>query len=398
MSASLLCLPPLSLYIHIPWCLKKCPYCDFNSHASTGELPEKAYIEKLLEDLEQDLSYVQGRNLRSIFIGGGTPSLFAPQSIATLLERISRMITFSDDIEITMEANPGTFETEKFALFRQAGVNRLSIGIQSFDQQFLKKLGRVHDDNEARHAAANVRAAGFENFNLDLMFGLPGQDKAQALADLETALSFEPPHLSWYQLTIEPNTAFYSKTPVLPEDDSIGEMHDAGIDLLAGNDMQRYEVSAFSVPGLPSSHNLNYWQFGDYLGIGAGAHGKITFPEENKILRSRKKRQPENYLKSNDTSTAETLVISRAELPLEFMMNVLRLREGCDAQLFEHYTGLPLATVSDKISLLQDRGLLRQDGICATDKGYLLLNSLLEEFLPSVPQHRDNIALHSLEK
>ena len=214
MSPNLLSLPPLSLYIHIPWCLKKCPYCDFNSHANTGDLPEKAYVEKLLHDLEQDLSYVQGRSLRSLFIGGGTPSLFSPESIATLLEKIAQLIKFSDDMEITMEANPGTFETEKFALFRQAGVNRLSIGIQSFAQHFLKKLGRVHDDNEARHAAANVMTAGFDNFNLDLMFGLPGQNEAQALADLETALSYEPPHLSWYQLTIEPNTAFYSKPPL----------------------------------------------------------------------------------------------------------------------------------------------------------------------------------------
>lgn len=398
MSPNLLSLPPLSLYIHIPWCLKKCPYCDFNSHANTGDLPEKAYVEKLLHDLEQDLSYVQGRSLRSLFIGGGTPSLFSPESIATLLEKIAQLIKFSDDMEITMEANPGTFETEKFALFRQAGVNRLSIGIQSFAQHFLKKLGRVHDDNEARHAAANVMTAGFDNFNLDLMFGLPGQNEAQALADLETALSYEPPHLSWYQLTIEPNTAFYSKPPALPEDDSIIEMHEAGIALLSGYGMERYEVSAFSKPGLASTHNLNYWQFGDYLGIGAGAHGKITLPEENKILRSRKKRQPEHYLQSTDTCTAESVVISEQDLALEFMMNVLRLRDGCDAPLFEQRTGLPLASVSEKIELLQDKGLLRQDGICSTEKGFQLLNSLLEEFLPTAPQNRDTIALHPIPK
>jgi len=263
MTAPALTLPPVALYIHIPWCLKKCPYCDFNSHANNGTLPEAAYLERLIADLEQDLHYLQGRKFTSIFIGGGTPSLFSPTGIEKLLTAVENLAGFASDIEITLEANPGTFELKKFSAFRSAGINRLSIGIQSFQQPFLEKLGRVHSDKEALTAAENALSAGFENFNLDLMFGLPGQSEGDALKDLEMAIACNPPHLSWYQLTIEPNTLFYSKPPPLPNDDLVSGMQEAGIDFLSSHGLDRYEVSAFSGPDQKSRHNLNYWQFGD---------------------------------------------------------------------------------------------------------------------------------------
>lgn len=375
--------PPLALYVHIPWCLKKCPYCDFNSHAVSGKLPESDYIDQLVTDLKADLYFVQGRTLSSIFIGGGTPSLFSPDSFETLLADINDLVPFSDDIEITLEANPGTFEMEKFRAYRQAGINRLSIGIQSFDDGFLKALGRVHDEKEARQAAGQVHDAGFDNFNLDLMFGLPGQNTKQALADLETALACNPAHLSWYQLTIEPNTVFYSRPPSLPDDDALATMQEAGISLLKHHGLHQYEVSAFSQEGKRSRHNLNYWQFGDYLGIGAGAHGKITLADEGRLVRTRKRRQPGHYLERGANLTAEVIDIPAAELPLEFMMNVLRLREGCDESLFPERTGLALETLSEPVLALRQRGLLEEDRFVASAKGFLHLNSVLDEFLPS---------------
>lgn len=388
-------LPPLGLYIHIPWCLKKCPYCDFNSHAIEDELPEAEYCKQLIRDLTLDLPLVQGRQLDSIFIGGGTPSLFSPESIGKLLEKVSTKIPFAPDIEITLEANPGTFETEKFSRFREAGINRLSIGIQSYDQQKLSALGRVHSDQEALDASANASNAGFDNYNLDLMFGLPGQTMQQALEDLETALANDPTHLSWYQLTLEPNTVFYSKPPVLPDDDFIAQLQEKGIALLEKNGFFRYEVSAFSIHGKNSAHNMNYWQFGDYLGIGAGAHGKITIPDERKIIRTRKTRQPSSYLQQKDSFTVEAKEISELDLPLEFLMNALRLSEGCDTKLFEERTGLSMNSIQAQIDSLRKKGLLQKERLAATDRGFLFLNSLLEEFLPSVHQDKDQIPVHS---
>ena len=395
MSQSRLILPPLSLYIHIPWCLKKCPYCDFNSHAYAGDLPEKPYIDNLLADLESDLPYVQGRELVSIFIGGGTPSLFSPASISRLLSEIEKLIPFSKAIEITMEANPGTFEINKFKGFRSAGINRLSIGIQSFDKAALKALGRVHDDAEARTAAENVRAAGFENFNLDLMFGLPDQSIEDALVDLDIALQCEPPHLSWYQLTIEPNTVFYSQPPLLPEDDLVSEMQDKGIALLAAHKLSRYEISAFCRPDKASTHNLNYWRFGDYLGIGAGAHGKVSLPGEQRIMRTRKTRQPAKYLANAQNMMAGLTEVSVADLPLEFMMNALRLVSGSDEMSFEQRTGLSINSISSELARLRTGGLLGKDTLATTDQGYKFLNNVLAEFLPADDQANDRIPLRS---
>ena len=274
----MLSLPPLSLYIHIPWCVRKCPYCDFNSHRSPDDLPEDDYVDALLEDLESDRVHAQGRPLRSIFIGGGTPSLFSPRAYQRLLAGIRHAVPFDDNLEITLEANPGTFEQEKFSAYRAAGINRLSIGIQSFNPLHLQALGRIHDDTEALRAAAIARRAGFDNLNLDLMFGLPGQSRREALDDLRRAADCAPAHLSWYQLTIEPNTEFYRRPPPLPGDDALAAMQEEGQALLARAGYRQYEISAYSQPGRACAHNLNYWTFGDYLGIGAGAHGKLTHP------------------------------------------------------------------------------------------------------------------------
>ncbi|MDG2176731.1 MAG: radical SAM family heme chaperone HemW [Gammaproteobacteria bacterium] len=394
MTAPALTLPPVALYIHIPWCLKKCPYCDFNSHANDRTLPEAAYIEKLIADLEQDLPYLQGRKFTSIFIGGGTPSLFSPAGIEKLLTAVENLAGFASDIEITLEANPGTFELEKFSAFRSAGINRLSIGIQSFQQSFLEKLGRAHSDKEALTAAENALSAGFENFNLDLMFGLPGQSIEEALKDLEMAIACNPPHLSWYQLTIEPNTLFYSKPPSLPNDDLVSGIQEAGIDLLSSHGLDRYEVSAFCGPDQESRHNLNYWLFGDYLGIGAGAHGKITLPEENLILRTQKVRQPDNYLQQ-ENPVAEVAKVQTSELPLEFMMNVLRLSKGCDQVLFGERTGLALQSIEPVLASLRDKNLLRNDRLQATSKGFLFLDTVLTEFTKFMPG--DNHTLERIE-
>jgi putative oxygen-independent coproporphyrinogen III oxidase len=379
-------LPPLSLYVHVPWCVRKCPYCDFNSHQREGELPEAAYVDALLADLRTDAPHAQGRRLQSIFIGGGTPSLFSPRAFATLLTECDRLIPFAPDIEITLEANPGTAEQEKFSGFRAAGINRLSIGVQSFDAGNLQRLGRIHDGGEALRAADFARKAGFDNFNLDLMFGLPAQSTEQALADLRTAISCAPTHLSWYQLTIEPNTEFFRRPPALPHDDAIAEMQDAGIALLRQHGYERYEISAYSQPGKRARHNLNYWEFGDYLGIGAGAHGKVTLPGTQQILRSRKTRMPAHYLDAAPEPArfmTEAKVVPREELPLEFMMNALRLSDGVPAESFAARTGLPLDSLADSLAALRQRGLLTGDPsrIQPTPKGLLFLNELLLEFM-----------------
>lgn len=375
-------LPPLSLYIHVPWCIRKCPYCDFNSHKADETLPEREYIQALLADLEQDLHWVQGRDIQSIFIGGGTPSLLSVSAYQTLFSELKKRLRFADDIEITLEANPGTFEAEKFAGYRQLGINRLSIGIQSFQPQHLEKLGRVHDREQALNAIRLARESGFDNFNLDLMHGLPGQTIEQAIDDLKTALSFEPQHLSWYQLTIEPNTEFYKRPPLLPEDDTLWDIQEAGLELLAQHGFEHYEISAFCQPGKASKHNLNYWQFGDYLGIGAGAHGKVTLSEANTIMRTNKTRLPKDYLNPDKRFLAGKQTIEPEDIGLECLMNALRLRQGIAVDDFEERTFLSLDAVAESINKAQQLGLLNIDKrIYATEKGQQYLNELLALFL-----------------
>jgi putative oxygen-independent coproporphyrinogen III oxidase len=375
-------LPPLSLYIHVPWCVRKCPYCDFNSHAQDGTLPEADYVARLLEDLQQDIEAVQGRELQSIFIGGGTPSLFSADAFAFLLDAVNRMLPFAHDIEITLEANPGTAEQQKFTGYRSAGINRLSIGVQSFNAEHLKVLGRIHDRDEAVRAADFARRGGFDNFNLDLMFALPQQSTTQALQDLQQAIACGPTHISWYQLTIEPNTEFFSKPPVVPEDDAVSDMQDAGMALLQEHGYARYEISAYAQAGRQARHNLNYWRFGDYLGIGAGAHGKLT-QADGSIVRTRKTRMPAHYLDRSRTLLTESRKIPAKELPFEFMMNALRLCEGFPAALFEARTGLALEEIAAALTKLRQRGLLLDDAarLQPSETGLRYLNDLLLEFM-----------------
>ena len=362
--------------------MRKCPYCDFNSHTAAPEIPEQAYINALIADLQQDQKWAQGRKLTSIFFGGGTPSLFSAAGIGQILNAAERLIGFESDIEITLEANPGTAEQEKFSGFRSAGVNRLSIGIQSFNDQHLLKLGRIHDGTQALSAIETARRAGFDNFNLDLMHGLSGQTVEQARRDLQLASDSGALHISWYQLTIEPNTEFYSRPPQLPEEDALVDIQQAGMELLDGGGYAQYEVSAFAQPGRASQHNMNYWQFGDYLGIGAGAHGKITMPADNSILRSNKTRQPDNYLVRDPLTLAQHKLIPVDELAVEFMMNGLRLREGLNADYFTPRTGLPAASIAKQVAKLQSQGLLEVNDrrYQATPLGYQFLNSLLQGF------------------
>ena len=375
--------PPLSLYIHFPWCVRKCPYCDFNSHEAT-QIPEQEYLAALLTDFDQDQAYWQNKTLHSIFMGGGTPSLFSAAGMDFLLKELRQRINFADDMETTLEANPGTFEQEKFQGYRQAGINRLSLGVQSFQEHQLKALGRIHNSNEAVHAIESVREAGFDNFNIDLMHGLPDQTEAQALNDLQTAIDLNPTHLSWYQLTIEPNTVFYSKPPPLPEDETLWNIQEAGQQLLALRGYRQYEISAYSQPGKQCRHNLNYWQFGDYLALGAGAHGKITLPNDNRIIRYQKTRLPKNYLNSAKPFTAQTQTIATEDLPFEFFMNSFRLSGGANKQAFRDYTGLSETAVHNPIQQAIQKGLIHDTSShwIPTEKGLLYLNNLLQLFLP----------------
>lgn len=375
-------LPPLALYIHIPWCVRKCPYCDFNSHAAGPTLPEEEYVDALLADLDSDLQHAHGRPLTSIFFGGGTPSLFSDRALGRLLEGVERRIAFADDIEITLEANPGTFEQAKFKGYRSLGINRLSIGVQSFQEAKLKALGRIHNGDEAIRAADMARAAGFDNFNLDLMHGLPEQSIEDALFDLRTAIAQAPTHLSWYQLTMEPNTVFWSQPPQLPEDDLLWDIQEAGQALLAAEGYAQYEVSAYARPGRQARHNLNYWTFGDFLGIGAGAHAKRSTPD-GRILRTWKTRLPKDYLDPSKAYQAGERVLDAEELPFEFLMNVLRLTEGAPVELFSQRTGLPLAQLDGARREGERLGLLQADDrrLVATARGQLFLNDLLQLFL-----------------
>jgi len=376
-------LPPMALYIHIPWCVKKCPYCDFNSHTAGPDLPEEEYVDALLADLDADLAQVYGRSLSSIFFGGGTPSLFSAKALGRLLEGVERRIAFAADIEITLEANPGTFEQAKFKDYRRLGINRLSIGVQSFQAPKLIALGRIHDGNEAVHAADMARAAGFDNFNLDLMHGLPDQSIEDALSDLRTAIAQGPMHLSWYQLTVEPNTVFWNQPPVMPEDDILWDIQEAGQALLAAEGYVQYEVSAYAQAGKAARHNLNYWTFGDFLGIGAGAHAKLS-QRDGRISRSWKTRLPKDYLDASKRFSAGERVLGADELPFEFLMNVLRLTDGVASELFTQRTGLPLSLLAAARSEAQQRGLMLADPqrLAATREGQLFLNDLLQHFLP----------------
>jgi oxygen-independent coproporphyrinogen-3 oxidase len=378
-------LPPLSLYVHLPWCLKKCPYCDFNSHEQTGEVPEARYLDALCADLEASLPLIWGRRVHSIFIGGGTPSLFSPAGIDRLLSDIRARLPLEPGAEVTLEANPGTFELERFRAFRSAGVTRLSIGVQSFDDAALQRLGRVHDAAQARAAVAEAQAA-FDTFNIDLMYALPGQSLQALRADLDQALSFEPPHLSIYHLTIEPNTVFARHPPPLPDNDLASEMLDLITERTAAVGLQRYEVSAFARPGHRCAHNLNYWEFGDYLGIGAGAHGKLSFP--HRVLRQVRWREPAAYMQhalaGNAVSNATE--VARRDLPFEFMLGALRLKEGFEMQQFSRRTGLPLSAVQDALERARQRGLIEGDEgaerVQPSARGFDFLSDLQAMFLP----------------
>lgn len=374
-------LPPLSLYIHLPWCERKCPYCDFNSHES-NHVPEQAYITALLQDLDADLAMAAGREIQTLFIGGGTPSLFSAEAISRLLAGIGDRLELAPDAEATMEANPGSAEADKFLGFRQAGINRLSLGVQSFQDDKLGALGRVHDSKQARAAIEYASAAGFDSFNIDLMHGLPGQTEADAIYDLETAISFHPPHLSWYQLTIEPNTVFNKRPPALPVEDALANIQDRGELLLENQGYAQYEVSAYSRPELQCQHNLNYWSFGDYLALGAGAHGKIT-AADGSIRRYAKTRAPQDYLHGK-RYTASKRVLNQGELIEEFMMFALRLNNGFSTQRFEQVTGLSADQLRPKVRSLADRELLStdRDNIRATPLGRRFLDSVIAEFLP----------------
>ena len=369
---------PLSLYLHFPWCVRKCPYCDFNSHEHEGDIPEASYIEAILRDLNRDLTtFVDAdlsRAVTSIFMGGGTPSLFSPSAMSELLDSLKSKLDISISTEITLEANPGTTDFEKFAGYFAAGINRLSIGVQSFSSKQLINLGRIHTANEVTEAYFAAREAGFKNINLDLMHGLPGQNLGNALKDLEAAIQLGPEHISWYQLTIEPNTVFYKRPPNLPNDDTLWEIYEAGLRKLADAGYERYEVSAFAKPGMQAQHNLNYWQFGDYLGLGAGAHGKLTRPDG--IIRTTKTRLPADYLKRQKSTQAP---ISQEDLMLEFLMNALRLTDGFNKDVYAERTGLKHETLDEFIQSGLSQGLIEtsESKVRPTSRGLQYLNELL---------------------
>lgn len=375
---------PLSLYIHFPWCVRKCPYCDFNSHEVGGAIPEAAYIDALLADLQQELPAVWGRPVQSIFIGGGTPSLMSPEGLDRLMSQLRALLGFGPEIEITLEANPGT--VQRFTEFRAAGINRLSIGIQSFDEDKLQQLGRIHSREEALRAAEAARTAGFDNFNLDLMFGLPGQNEEQALKDVQQVIALAPSHISYYQLTIEPNTAFAQRPPVVPEEEALWAIQCSGQETLAAAGYVQYEVSAYAREDARCRHNLNYWQFGDYLGIGPGAHGKITHAGEGRVVRTAKQRHPQKYLQtaSSDAVVTSHRQLDRKDLALEFMMNALRLTQGFDSHLFQAHTGLPLSALARPLEQAVKLGLLewQPQRIRPTERGRNYLNELLQLFMP----------------
>lgn len=375
-------LPPLSLYIHIPWCVRKCPYCDFNSHEVRGSLPEKEYVAALVRDLELALPQIWGRKVYTVFFGGGTPSLLSGESVAEILRQARMLLPLDINAEITLEANPGTVEADKFALFKEAGVNRLSLGVQSFNDAHLRALGRIHSADEAKRAIG-IAQRHFDNINLDLMYALPQQTLGEALQDVQTALQFKPQHLSCYHLTLEPNTLFYRNPPSLPDDDASSDMQQRIEELLAAYGYEHYETSAFALRGHRSRHNLNYWQFGDYLGIGAGAHTKLSF--HDKIIRQMRHKHPQAYLEAvaRGTLLQEEHEVTHNDIAFEFMMNALRLNGGFDSSLFQERTSLPLLSIRHELAEAGERGLLYQDHkrIAPTESGRRFLNDLLQIFL-----------------
>lgn len=381
-------LPPLSLYVHIPWCVRKCPYCDFNSHVKPQHLPVEEYTKALLDDLSQDSHFAQGRKVHSIFFGGGTPSLFPPEAIEQVLVEVDKQIGINTNAEITLEANPGTAEYFDFEMIRSAGVNRVSLGVQSFNDEHLSSLGRIHNNEQVHTAYKKARQAGFDNINLDLMHGLPNQSLKEGIDDLRQAIALRPEHISWYQLTIEPNTEFYSRPPTLPKEDTLVDILEKGNELLSQGGYHQYEISAYSQKGKTSQHNINYWQFGDYIGIGAGAHGKTSQVVSPEIIRTQKTRLPKDYMQPNKPFSTSTLAISQSQLPLEFMMNALRLRKGVPLSLWEDLTRMPLSAIEEDIKRLQKKGLLAiirtesgLDHLTTTELGKRFLNDILEEFV-----------------
>ena len=383
-------LPPLSLYIHVPWCVRKCPYCDFNSHEARGEIPESAYVAALVADLDLALPLIWGRRVYTIFFGGGTPSLMSAETIDAILSAVRARVPLATDAEITLEANPGTFESERFAAYRAAGVNRLSIGIQSFNERHLQALGRIHDAGQA-HRAIEIAREHFENFNLDLMYALPGQTPIEARADIDAAIAYEPPHLSVYHLTIEPNTFFYTHPPQVPDDDTAAEMEDLIAGALREAAYEHYETSAYARSGARARHNLNYWRFGDYLGIGAGAHSKLTFPD--RVVRQARYRQPREYMDRAIAGGALQTdhAIETGDIAFEFMMNALRLNDGFPSALFEERTGLPLTCVLPALDTAERRGFIERDHqhIRPTELGRRFLNDLLQIFMPAETRRRE---------
>ncbi len=375
-------LPPLSLYIHIPWCVQKCPYCDFNSHGQKGQvLPESEYVSHLLDDLTEDAKLVGDRAIHSIFIGGGTPSLFSAQAIQTLLDGVKKRVNLLVDAEITMEANPGTVESQRFADYVKAGITRISIGVQSFQPEKLAALGRIHDENQALNAVKLAKSIDLNSFNLDLMHGLPKQSLEDAMFDLNSAITQQPPHLSWYQLTIEPNTQFHSKPPKLPEDELLWDIQERGDELLKQAGFEQYEISAYSQVGQQCQHNLNYWRFGDYLGIGCGAHGKITLANKNQIVRTVKVKHPKGYMDLTRSYMSDKKVVPSEDLPFEFFMNRFRLLEPCPKSDYSDFTGLAMDDSTKKnLQIALNRGLLVEsaDEWRVTQLGRRYLNTLLE--------------------
>jgi len=379
-------LPPLSLYIHVPWCIQKCPYCDFNSHKSPDNLPEDAYVDALIRDLEQELPSVWGRTIQTIFIGGGTPSLFSAKAYERLFSSIRALLPLSPQVEITLEANPGTFEAQRFSDYLDIGINRLSIGVQSFNDTSLTALGRIHDSQQAITAIETAHKVGFKNVNLDLMFGLPHQTEKTAQYDVETVISLEPNHISYYQLTLEPNTLFYQQPPALPDEDPIIDWQIANQQRLANAGYQQYEVSAYAKKNSQCQHNLNYWQFGDYLGIGAGAHGKVSDAAQQSITRKSKQKQPQAY---TDTAGTRNVILSeeqiiKKDIGFEFMLNALRLTEGFPTPLFYQHVGLPISHIKHALQEAERLELITYTihRICPTEKGQRYLNTLVELFLP----------------
>ncbi|MCK8122065.1 radical SAM family heme chaperone HemW [Pseudoalteromonas sp. 2CM32C] len=376
-------LPPLSLYVHVPWCVQKCPYCDFNSHGQKGDIPEAEYVQHLIDDLKADLHLVQGRKIHSIFIGGGTPSLLTGDAYKRLLSEVDSLIGLTDNCEITLEANPGTVETGRFKEYVKAGINRISIGIQSLQSDKLKALGRIHGANEATYAAEQAKEAGLNSFNLDLMHGLPGQTLDDALSDLRQIIALDPPHISWYQLTIEPNTQFASKPPTLPQDETLWDIQEQGQTLLAEAGYIQYEISGYAKPGYQCQHNLNYWRFGDYLGIGCGAHGKVTNAKTGIITRTEKVKHPRGYMDMVKTYLYKSWHVEQDDLAFEFFMNRFRLVEPCPIEDYSALTNQPLQSQQAALNKAINTGLLiEKDGHWQVSlKGHRFLNDLLELFV-----------------